>query len=63
MWFLSEGLVGLALFNDELDNETEGQNGFSYERKRRDPLKRATIDLELIHRQKLYDSFQKHSSS
>ena len=48
LWFLSEELVGLALFGDELGNETEGQNGFSYER-RRDPLKHTTIDLELIY--------------
>ena len=50
LWFLSEELEGLALFDDELDNETKDKMVLALKEKETgDPLKRVTIDLELIH--------------
>ena len=49
LWFLSEELLGLALFDNALDNETNDKIVLAMkEKEREDPLKRATIDLELI---------------
>ena len=50
LWFLSKELVGLALFNDKLDNEKRGNL-----------LKYATIDLELIHQMTLVDFTSKNA--
>ena len=60
--FLSEELVGLALFDDELDNETKDKMILTMkEKETKDPLKRATIDLELIHHMTLVDLTGKNS--
>ena len=62
LWFLSEKLVGLALFDDELDNETKNEMVLAMKEKEiGDPLKCATIDLELIHQMTLVDFTSKNS--
>ena len=49
-WFLSEEMVGLAPFDDELDNKTEDKMVLSMKEKEiKVPIQRATTDLELIH--------------
>ena len=62
LWFLSEELCGLALFDDELDNETKDKMVLVLKEKETgDPLKRATIDLELFHQMTLLDFTSKNS--
>ena len=71
LWFLSEELVGLALFDDELDNETKDKMVLTMKEKETlDPLKHVTTDLELIHQTTVVDltsktsmTLQKDSSS
>ena len=62
MWFLSEELVGLALFDDELDNDTKNKMVLTMKEKEiKDPLKRTTTDLELIYQMTLVDLTSKNS--
>ena len=62
LWFLSEELFGLSLFHDELDNKTKDKMALTIKEKEiKDPLKRATTDLELIHQMTLVDLPSKNS--
>ena len=56
LWFLSKELVGLAPFDDELDYETKEKMVLTMKEKEiKDPVKRATTDLERIHQMTLVD--------
>ena len=56
LWFLSKELVGLAPFDDELDYETKEKMVLTIKEKEiKDPVKRATTDLERIHQMTLVD--------
>ena len=50
LWYLSEELVGLALFDDDLDNGTKDKMVSATKEKEgeEEPLKRATIDLKFV---------------
>ena len=62
LWFLSEEFVGLALFDDELDNETKNKMVLTMKEKEiKYPLKRATTVLKLIHQLTLVDLTSKNS--
>ena len=64
LWFLSKELVGLAPFDDELDNETRKKMVLTMKEKEiKDPAKRATTDLELIHQMTLVDLTSKNSKT
>ena len=64
LWFLSKELVGLAPFDDELDNETKDKIVLTMKEKEiKDPAIRATTDLELIHRMTLVDLTSKNSTT
>ena len=62
LWLLSEKLVGLTLFDDELNNETKNEMVLAMKEKETgDPLKRAMIDLELNYQITLLDFTSKNS--
>ena len=50
LWYLSEELVGLALFDDDLDNGTKDKMVSAMKEKEgeEEPLKCATIDLKFV---------------
>jgi len=62
LWFLSEELVGLALFDDEVDNEIKNKMVLAMKQKENgNPLKRATIDSRHVQHMTLEDFASKNS--
>ena len=63
LWYLSEELVGLALFDDDLDNGTKDKMASAMKEKEREeePLKRATIDLKFVQDKTVVDFDTKNS--
>ena len=59
LWYLSEELVGLALFDDNLDNGTK--NKMKEKEGEDEPLKRATIDLKFVQDKTVVDFATKNS--
>ena len=62
LWYLSEELVTLALFDDDLDNTTQDKINIIMQQKggKEKPLKRANINMKLIQEKTLVDfTFQK----
>ena len=62
--FLSEQLVGLALFDDDLDNSTKDEMVMAMQKKEgeEEPLKCATIDLKFIQKKTVVDFMIKNST-
>ena len=63
LWFLSEQLVGLALFNDDLDNATKDEMVMVMKEKeeKEEPLKHVNINLKFIQEKTVVDSMTKNS--
>ena len=63
LWFLSEELVGLALFDDDLDNGTKDAmvNAMKAKEGKKRPPKRATVDLKVIQEKTVVDFVTKNS--
>ena len=63
LWYLSEELVGLALFDDDLDNGTKDKMVSAMKGKEgeEEPLKRATIGLKFIQDKTVVDFATKNS--
>ena len=65
LWYLSEELVGLALFNDDLDNGTKDRMVSAMKEKEgeEEPLKHATIDLKFVQDKTVVDFATKNNFS